>query len=153
MESANDSIPLSEFNGFPINSRIDLGVTSFTEKEIIDFATLFDPLEFHINPQAARKSYFGGIIASGPHIFNYVHRTKWIPLFKDSVICGIEVKSWKFLKPIYPDKVIQSFVTICDIKPNPEKKVIALTWFYEFLDELGELVQTLEMTILHKLPK
>jgi acyl dehydratase len=140
----------SVFTDFKLNTRIDLGIIVLTEKEIIDFATLFDPLEFHTNPEVARKSYFGGIIASGPHIFNLVHRTKWIPMFKDTVICGIELRSWKFLKPVYPGKPIHSYVTIIDMKPNPEKKVMALTWFYEFLDESGEAVQSLEMTILHK---
>ena len=141
------------FNNFKLNTRIDLGVITLTEQEIIDFARLFDPLEFHINPEAARKSYFGGIIASGPHIFNLVHRTQWIPLFKDTVVCGVELKSWKFLKPVYPGKAIHSYVTIKDMVPNHEKKVLSLTWFYEFLDEKEEPVQTLEMTILHKLPK
>ncbi len=152
MESAKNTELLS-FQNFKINTRIDLGTTSFTEKEIIDFALLFDPLEFHINQEAARKSYFGGIIASGPHIFNHVHRMKWIPLFKDTVICGVEVKSWKFIKPIYPNKPIHSFVTMTEIKPNPEKRMLAITWFYEFLDETNEPVQTLEMIILHKMPK
>jgi acyl dehydratase len=152
MESANKTA-IHSFQNFKINTRIDLDTTSFTEQEIIDFALLFDPLEFHIDREAAKKSYFGGIIASGPHIFNYVHRMKWIPLFKDTVICGTEVKSWKFLKPIYPNKPIHSFVTITDIKPNPEKRMLAITWFYEFLDETNEPVQTLEMIILHKMPK
>jgi acyl dehydratase len=149
----SDNMAPLTFNNFKINTRIDLGVTILTEKEIIEFATLFDPLEFHTNPEVARKSYFGGIIASGPHIFNLVHRTKWIPLFKDTVVCGIEVKSWKFLKPVYPGKPIHSYVTMKDLVPNPDKRVIAITWFYEFLDESREPVQTLEMTILHKLPK
>lgn len=138
------------FQNIPLNTRIDLGVVVLSEQEIIDFARLFDPLEFHTNPEVARKSYFGGIIASGPHIFNYVHRTKWIPMFKDTVICGIEVKHWKFLKPVYPGQPIQSYVSISSITDNAEKPVTAVTWFYEFLNENGEAVQTLEMVILHK---
>jgi acyl dehydratase len=138
------------FQNINLNTRIDLGVVVLTEQEIIDFAKLFDPLDFHIDREAARKSYFGRIIASGPHIFNLVHRTKWIPMFKDTVICGIEVKHWKFLKPVYPEKPIQAYVSITGMSPNPEKQVISITWFYEFLDENGEAVQTLEMIILHK---
>jgi acyl dehydratase len=129
----------------------DLGATVLSQQDIIEFAKAFDPLDFHTDPEAAKKSMFGGIIASGPHIFTYVHRTQWIPRFGHTVIAGLEVTNWKFLKPTYPDKAIHSKVTITRIKPNPVKGYAAVTWFYEFRDEDNELMQTLEMTVLHKL--
>lgn len=36
-----------------------------SEKEIIDFATLYDPQYFHADADAARASRFGSVIASG----------------------------------------------------------------------------------------
>ena len=129
---------------------VDLGTVSFTEAEIIEFAKAFDPLDFHISKEAAKKSYFKGIIASGPHLFNYVHRTRWIPLFGKTVICGLEVASWKFLKPLYPGMEVKATATIIGLKPDPEKKYIIVKWFYEFVNASGECVQSLEMSIMHK---
>jgi len=44
-----------------------LGRYTFTEEEIIRFARAYDPQPFHIDPQAAARSFYGGIIASGWH--------------------------------------------------------------------------------------
>src|SRR5690606_23756090 len=38
------------------------------------FATLYDPQYFHIDPEAARHSHFGGLIASGWHTVSVGHR-------------------------------------------------------------------------------
>lgn len=46
---------------------IDLGSHTFTEAEIIDFSSKYDPQYFHVDPVAARQSQFGGLIASGWH--------------------------------------------------------------------------------------
>ncbi|HEY6161567.1 MAG TPA: MaoC/PaaZ C-terminal domain-containing protein [Bacteroidia bacterium] len=136
---------------FVPGKKYDFGTVVLSELDIIDFAKAFDPLEFHTDKEAAERSHFKGLIASGPHIFNLVHRTKWIPLFGKTVICGLEVSNWKFLKPIFANKPIHSSVTILDTKPNYDKKYVPVKWFYEFRDEAGELLQSLEMTVLHKL--
>lgn len=137
------------FKDFAVGKVFDLGIAVLSEQEIIDFALAFDPLDFHIDKEAAQKGFFKGIVASGPHVFNLVHKKSWIPAFKDSVICGLEVNKWKFIKPVYPDQKIDSRVTITSIKENPERKHAAVIWLYEFRDESGDLVQSLEMTVLH----
>lgn len=138
-------------NDLKAGNKFDLGTTVLSEQEIIDFALAFDPLDFHTDKEAAKKSHFKGLIASGPHIFNLVHRTKWIPLFGKTVICGLEVQNWKFLKPIFAHMPIHSAVTIADAKPNLDKHYSTIKWHYEFLDDKGEKVQELDMSILHKL--
>ncbi len=49
-----------EFAGEPV---------AFTEDEIVAFARRYDPQPFHIDRAAAEASPFGGIIASGTHLF------------------------------------------------------------------------------------
>jgi acyl dehydratase len=44
-----------------------LGDHTFTQDAIIAFAKIYDPQYFHIDPEAARHSPFGGLIASGAH--------------------------------------------------------------------------------------
>jgi acyl dehydratase len=55
------------FEDLLIGERIELGTHTFTEAAIIAFAREFDPQPFHIDPEAAARSPFGGIIASGWH--------------------------------------------------------------------------------------
>jgi acyl dehydratase len=45
----------------------DLGAFTFTADEIVRFARAFDMQPFHIDPEAARHSLFGGLCASGWH--------------------------------------------------------------------------------------
>jgi acyl dehydratase len=40
---------------------------TITAEDIIAFATQFDPQPFHLDPEAARNSFFGGLAASGWH--------------------------------------------------------------------------------------
>ncbi|MGX4640237.1 MaoC family dehydratase [Massilia sp. SYSU DXS3249] len=55
------------FEDFAPGQEIDLGRRTVTEEEIIAFATQFDPQPFHIDQEAAAKSIYGGVIASGWH--------------------------------------------------------------------------------------
>lgn len=129
----------------------ELGTITLSEQEIIDFAKAFDPLDFHTDREAAKNSMFKGLVASGPHIFTLVHRVAWIPRFGHTVLAGLEVTNWKFLKPVYPGRSIHSTAKVTRIKPNPAKGYAAVTWMYLFIDENNEPVQTLEMTVLHKM--
>jgi len=38
-----------------------------TEQEIVDFAARYDPQYFHMDPEAAKESIFGEVVASGVH--------------------------------------------------------------------------------------
>jgi len=48
-----------------LGSRNNLGDWLMDAEEMMAFAHKFDPQPFHIDPEAAAKSHFGGIIASG----------------------------------------------------------------------------------------
>jgi acyl dehydratase len=62
------------FENIVIDEAFPLGSHTFTEDEIIAFAKLYDPQYFHIDPEAAKHSHFGGIIASGWHTVSVGHR-------------------------------------------------------------------------------
>ena len=71
-----------------------------TEKEIIEFAHQYDPQYYHLDPELARKSIFGEIIASGIHIL-----VLWRKLEHDNTgdihwICGIEWKNLRWKNPL-----------------------------------------------------
>jgi acyl dehydratase len=40
-----------------------------TQAEIIEFGTRFDPQPFHTDPEAAKESIFGDLVASSTHLF------------------------------------------------------------------------------------
>jgi acyl dehydratase len=58
---------MSWWDDIVVGTRAGLGSYTFTEDEIIAFAREYDPQPFHIDSEAAARSVFGGIIASGWH--------------------------------------------------------------------------------------
>jgi acyl dehydratase len=50
-----------------VGQRFKTGSHPLTEDEIIAFARQYDPQPFHIDPEAARHSFFEGLAASGWH--------------------------------------------------------------------------------------
>ena len=139
------------FRDFALNKSFDLGTITLSEQDIIEYAKLNDPLEFHINKEAALQSVFKGFVASGSQILNAFHKKSWVKMFGHTIICGLEINKWKFLKPVYANQPIKGKAIIVYFKPNEEKKHGVVIWGYEFTDEKGELVQTLEITVLHPL--
>lgn len=45
----------------------EIGRLTFTTDKIVRFALRFDPQPFHVDEEAARRSHFGGLVASGWH--------------------------------------------------------------------------------------
>jgi acyl dehydratase len=58
---------MSYFEDIRIGDTVTLGSHLFTAEEIIRFAQAYDPQPFHSNPEAARRSHFGALCASGWH--------------------------------------------------------------------------------------
>ncbi|HXP53077.1 MAG TPA: MaoC/PaaZ C-terminal domain-containing protein [Bacteroidia bacterium] len=130
---------------------LDFGSITLSEDEIMDYARLFDPLPFHIDKKIAEQSPFKGLISSGPQVFNTMYIRKWIPLFGNTVLCGLEINNWKFMAPIYANQTTTCKVTIIYLRKNEEKKHVVITWRYEFFGPEGEMAQTAEVTVMHKL--
>ena len=55
------------FEEIEIGERWELGGHSFSAEEIKRFAEAYDPQPFHLDEQAAEKSHFGKLCASGWH--------------------------------------------------------------------------------------
>lgn len=111
---------------------LEMGSFSFTEQEIIDFALQFDPQPFHIDREAAAKSIYGGIIASGWHTCG-----KMMRLFTDGLLNhatsmgspGLDQVRW--LKPVRPGDVLTMRFVIEDVRPSrskPDRGIIHSVW-------------------------
>ena len=71
------------FEDFEPAQVYELGSRTVTEDEIVAFARQFDPQPFHVDPEAAKGSVFGGLIASGWHT-----GAMWMRLYVDSLLGG-----------------------------------------------------------------
>jgi len=55
------------FEDFQLNVKVTVGSYTFTEENIIAFGRRYDPQPFHVDKEAALRSSYGGLIASGWH--------------------------------------------------------------------------------------
>ena len=58
---------LRYFDDYLPGATYDCGSVSVSADEIVSFARQFDPQPFHVDPGAAARGPFGGLVASGWH--------------------------------------------------------------------------------------
>ncbi len=69
MSQADFAAPIEDrwFEDYTPGAVYEFGGIEVTEAAIIDFARRFDPQPMHVDPEAAARGNFGGLIASGWH--------------------------------------------------------------------------------------
>jgi acyl dehydratase len=117
------------FEDIEIGARRDLGSYTFSEAEMIAFAKKYDPQPIHIDPEAAKKSIFGGLIASGwltasiwmkLAVANRMTETGDKKLNRSGISPGFENLKW--LKPVRPGMTLfysSEVVEKVDLKSRP----------------------------------
>ncbi len=81
----------------------EYGEIRVDEPDIIDFARRFDPQDMHVDPDAARRGRFGGLIASGWHTGAIMMRLladNFLPKGASLASPGIDELRW--LHPVRP---------------------------------------------------
>lgn len=130
------------YEDIEIGAARDIGSHTFSEQAIIDFARQFDPQPFHIDPEAAKTSAFGGLIASGWHTASTVMR-----MIVDSAVeleaslgsPGFDDLAW--LKPVRPGDTIRGRMTCIDKTPSRSRPGIGSGRFLiEAFNQKDELV-------------
>lgn len=131
-----------------IGTRRDLGSYTFTEEEIVRFGRKYDPQSFHIDPEAAKNSIFGGLIASGWHtaaiwmklaIAERERSRGTAPLLRAGVSPGFEDMKW--LKPVRPGMTIRFSSEIIGKKELASRPEMGLVLSRnKGHDEAGDLV-------------
>ena len=88
------------FEDIELGSTRTAGEIQLQEEQMIDFAREWDPLPFHTDPQAAARSPFGGLTASGCHIVCVATRLTHLlkPL---AVVAGLK-QEFEFPNPARP---------------------------------------------------
>ena len=120
------------------------GAVTVDEAEVIAFATRFDPQNIHVDPEAAARGPFGGLIASGWHTAAMMMR-----LFADNYLSrvaslaspGIDELRWT--RPVRPGDTLDIRVTVLEAnlsRSKPDRG--AVRTLIEVLNQNDELVMS-----------
>ena len=139
----------SPFDDLVPGATSELGAHRFTASDIIDFARRFDPQPFHVDPEAARRSSFGGLAASGWHTaaiwmrLMITHREHAAQARKPTIELGpsLGFTDLRCLKPVYADDTIVYSSTLTDKRPSASRPGWNLAYHYNLgVNQIGDEV-------------
>ena len=109
-----------------VGQETHFGSCEVTREEVIEFARRYDPQPFHLSDEAAAKTHFGRLAASGWHtcamvmgvIARHVVESEQAGLGSP----GIDELRW--LKPVYPGDRLHVSSKIVEVRPSRSKPEI-----------------------------
>ncbi|MEM7508171.1 MAG: MaoC/PaaZ C-terminal domain-containing protein [Pseudomonadota bacterium] len=111
------------FDDLRVGQVIEAGYSVLDEAAIIDFAEQWDPQDFHTDAEAAGKSHFGGLIASGFHTlltaFNHIVQ---LPIFQNASMGSPGIQDLAWIEPVRPDDVLTTEVEVMYLRPSTRRK-------------------------------
>ena len=102
-----------------------------TREEIQRFASEYDPQPYHLDEEAAERSIFGGLVASGWHTAALAMRliVDTRP-FGPHPLLGMGVDELRWLAPVRPDDVIHLEGEVVELIPSRSKPqgIVRVKW-------------------------
>ena len=95
-------------------------------EEVIDFARKYDPQPFHLSDEAAAKTHFGRLAASGWHTCAMVMAViaKNVIETEQAGLGSPGVDELRWLKPVYPGDTLHVSTRIIETRPSRSKPEI-----------------------------
>lgn len=117
------------FDDLAVGDTATLGPTCASRSDVMAFARTYDPQPFHLSDEAASRTYFKRLSASGWHTLTLVlgliaNSPQW-PLACRGVA---EIRDLRWRAPVYPDDplTISMAVRACDQAPDADCGMVTL---------------------------
>jgi acyl dehydratase len=140
--SSEDSATRLYFEDLAVGRRMTTASVTVDAEAIKAFAERFDPQPFHLDEAAARKTFFGGLVASGWHTAALTMRllvTSGLPIAGGVIGAGGEVQ-WP--RPTRPGDELTVVCEVVEARPSstrPDRGMVTVR--SETLNQKGEVVQ------------
>ena len=134
------------FEDYVAGSVHEFGSVTVEEEEVISFSRRFDPQVFHTDPEAAKETPFGGLIASGWHTAGLMMR-----LYADHYLSKVAslgspgVDELRWIKPVRPGDELSIRVSVLKTRRSqsrPDRGVVVS--FIEVLNQDREVVMSVK---------
>ncbi|MGV6872849.1 MaoC family dehydratase [Pseudochelatococcus sp. B33] len=130
---AADRPPAVWFEDIAVGEEAVIGSHLFSAEEIVRFAGAYDPQPFHTDPEAARRTHFGGLCASGWHtaaVWMKVMLAYQTGEARRAAKAGLSVgrlgpspgfRNLRWLKPVYAGDVLTYRTAVTDKRPTASR--------------------------------
>ncbi|MEO7602572.1 MAG: MaoC family dehydratase [Sphingomicrobium sp.] len=111
------------FEDLEVGSERVFGTYHVTREEILEFARKYDPQPFHLSDEAAAKTHFGRLAASGWHTAAMTMRVlvDCLSAERQAGLGSPGVDELRWLKPVHPDDTLTVSGKIVDKTPSRSK--------------------------------
>jgi acyl dehydratase len=124
----NDGVGDRWFEDYPKGAVFELGSVAVDEDEVIAFARRYDPQPFHVDPHAAKDSFFGGLVASGWHTGSLMMRLLALRYLSPASSLGSPgIDDLRWLRPVRPGDVLSVRASVIDAnrsRSRPDRGVV-----------------------------
>ena len=114
---------------------------TLSEEDIVRFAREYDPQSYHTDAEAARRSPFGGLIASGWQTASICMRLMCDSyLLETSCVGSPGLDELRWLKPVRPGDTLRLRTTVIEATPSakqPNRGTVLFRW--ELFNQNGQV--------------
>jgi acyl dehydratase len=111
------------FEDVVVGAKASFGRYQVTREEVVDFASRYDPQPFHLSDEAAAKTYFGRLSASGWHTCAMT-MAMLVENMKEHEQAGLGspgVDEIRWLKPVYPGDTLRCETEVVETRPSQSR--------------------------------
>jgi acyl dehydratase len=103
-----------------VGDKSSYGNYKVTREEVLDFASKYDPQPFHLDDEAAAKTHFGRISASGWHTaaMTMAMLVENLKKHRQAGLGSPGLDELRWLKPVYPGDTLRVESEITEVRPS-----------------------------------
>ena len=115
----SENQPYIYLEDIAVGQKFTAGPVQVTEQSIIAFAKQFDPQDFHTDPDKAKNTFFGELVASGWHTASLTMRmiVDATPKMKGGMV-GRAIEKMGWPHPVYPNDILSLQVEILELRTS-----------------------------------
>ena len=101
-------------------TKSSFGRYEVTREEVVEFATKYDPQPFHLSDEAAAKTHFGKLAASGWHTTAMMMRmlVDNMSAIQQAGLGSPGLDELRWLTPVYPGDILRVETEVLDKRPS-----------------------------------
>jgi len=138
------------FEDLQVGNTFESPTRTITEADLVNFAGLsgdFNPL--HTDEEFAKTTEYGHRIAHGALVLSIVTGLRQrMGLFDRTIIGLLEIRSWRFLKPVYIGDTLHAVTVINELRGSSKSDRGLMIQGIKVLNQHAEMVQEGEFVIL-----
>ncbi len=132
------------YEDLKVGMRFESRSLAVTPEDVDDFARKYDPQPFHLDPVAAKGSFFGGVVASGWHTCALTMRlvVESLPIEGGAIGGGVDELRWP--NALRPGDTIRLTSEVIEMRTLKSRADVGLVTFrVTTLNQRGEPVQSM----------